>query len=37
MHLDMNDNSQRLQIKYANLQLMLVKMMGVEERMFVSS
>ena len=37
MHLNMNDNSQLLQIKCANLQLLLVKMMGVEERMFVSS
>ena len=35
MHLVMNDIPQLLQIKCANLQLMLVKMMGVEERMYV--
>ena len=37
MHLIMNDIPQLLQIKCANLQLMLVKMMGVEERMYVWS
>ena len=34
MHLIMNDISQLLQIKCANLQLMVVVMMGVEERMY---